>query len=77
MTTDKADTSTATVEGVLNTLVYEDRPWTVDEVIRAHGERMEVEDALVELHAVGLVNRIGERVVCASRAAIRADQLRI
>jgi hypothetical protein len=35
----------------------------------------DVEDALAELHASGLVNRINKRVVCASRAAIRADEL--
>jgi hypothetical protein len=37
--------------------------------------RSEVEDALADLQAAGLVNRINKRVVCASRAAIRADEL--
>jgi len=64
-----------TTEGVLFSLVTEDRPWLVEELIREKGDRIEVEDALVELHAKGLVNRINERVVCASRAAIFADEL--
>ena len=67
--------STTTTEGVLFSLVTEDRPWTIEEIIRAHGDRIAVEDALVELAAAGLVNHIGERVVCASRAAIFADGL--
>jgi predicted transcriptional regulator len=67
--------STTTTEGVLFSLVTEDRPWLVEELIREKGDRIAVEDALAELHAKGLVNRIGERVVCASRAAIFADEL--
>jgi hypothetical protein len=39
------------------------------------GERSDVEDAIADLHAAGLVNRLNKRVVCASRAAIRADEL--
>jgi hypothetical protein len=44
-------------------------------LIRDKGERSEVEDAIADLHAAGLLNRINKRVVCASRAAIRADEL--
>jgi hypothetical protein len=67
--------STAMIRGVLQSLIAEDRPWTVEELIREKGERIEVEDAIAELHAAGLLNRINKRVVCASRAAIRADEL--
>jgi hypothetical protein len=67
--------STAITRGVLQSLVVEDRPWTIEELIRDQGSRIEVEDALADLHAAGLVNRINKRVVCASRAAIRADEL--
>jgi predicted transcriptional regulator len=67
--------SIITPQGVLSSLLAEDRPWTVEELIRENGDRIAVEDALAELHAAGLVNRINKRVVCASRAAIRADEL--
>lgn len=67
--------STAITRSVLQSLVVEDRPWTVEELIRDQGERSEVEDAIADLHAAGLVNRINKRVVCASRAAIHADEL--
>ncbi len=62
-------------QGVLASLLVEDRPWTIEELIREKGNRVEVEDALADLHATGLVNRINKRVVCASRAAIRSDEL--
>jgi hypothetical protein len=44
-------------------------------MIREKGNRLEVVDAIAELHAAGLVTRINKRVICASRAAIRADEL--
>jgi len=67
--------NSAITRGVLQSLIVEDRPWTVEELIREKGNRIEVEDAIAYLHAAGLVNRINKRVVCASRAAIRADEL--
>jgi hypothetical protein len=62
-------------QGVLASLLAEDRPWTVEELIREKGTRIEVEDAIAELHAAGLLNQINKRVMCASRAAIHADEL--
>lgn len=62
-------------QGVLSSLLAEDRPWTVEEMIREKGNRLEVVDAIAELQAAGLVTRINRRVICASRAAIRGDQL--
>jgi hypothetical protein len=44
-------------------------------MIREKGNRLAVEDAIAELHGAGLVNRINKRVICASRAAMRADEL--
>jgi hypothetical protein len=67
--------STTTTQGVLSSLLAEDRPWTVEEMIREKGDRIEVEDAIAELHGAGLVNWINKRVICASRAAVRADEL--
>lgn len=69
--------SNVTTQSVLLSLTTEDRPWTVDELIRGQGDRIAVVDAIAELDAVGLVNRINKRVVCASRAAIHAEELSI
>jgi len=66
--------STITIEGVLCTLTTEDRVWTVEELIRFHGDRAAVKDALAELTRAGLVNRINKRTVCASRAALAAEE---
>jgi predicted transcriptional regulator len=67
--------STTTPRGVLSSLLAEDRPWTVDELVREKGDRLAVEDALSELDALGLLTRINKRVVCASRSAIHADRM--
>jgi|GEM_PF-4156958 len=67
--------STTNPQGVLSSLLAEDRPWTVEKMIREKGSRLEVEDAIAELHAAGLLTRINKRVICASRTAIRGDEL--
>lgn len=67
--------SPTSVASVLLMLTSEDRPWTVEELVREMGDRIAVVDALAELDAAGLVTRINKRVVCASRAALRADEL--
>jgi predicted transcriptional regulator len=67
--------STTNPQGVLSSLLAENRPWTVEEMIREKGNRLEVVDAIAELHAAGLVTRINKRVICASRAAIHGDEL--
>jgi predicted transcriptional regulator len=67
--------STTTPCGVLSSLLAEDRPWTVDELVREKGDRLSVEDALSELDALGLLTRINKRVVCASRTAVHADRM--
>ncbi len=67
--------SDRTTQAVLAALVAEDRPWTVEEVIREFGDRVAAIDAIAELHAAGLINKINKRVVCASRAALRAGEL--
>lgn len=69
--------SNVTTRSVLLSLTTEDRPWTVEELIREQGDRIAVIDAIAELDALGLVNRINKRVVCASRAAIHAEELSI
>ncbi len=69
-------TEPVSTAGVLLSLTSDDRPWTVEElVLEKGGDRLGVEDALAELYAAGLLTRVNKRVVCASRAAIRADEL--
>jgi hypothetical protein len=51
-------------------------PWSVDEVARELGDLNDTIDALVRLHAVGLIHRMGD-FVWATRAAIRADEISI
>lgn len=40
-------------QGVLSSLLAEDRPWTVEELVREKGNRLEVVDAIAELDATG------------------------
>jgi hypothetical protein len=49
-------------------------PWSIGELATALGDPLTTADALVELHAAGLVHRLGE-FAWASRAATRAHQL--
>lgn len=57
---------------VLNLLLDEDnqRPLSVEEVIREHGNQPEALDGLDRLHGAGLIHRL-DGFVFASRAAIR------
>ncbi len=61
---------------VLDLLIDRDqqRPWAVQEVIRAHGHEQNALDALVRLHGDGLIHRTGD-FVFATRAAIRYSQI--
>jgi hypothetical protein len=63
--------------GVLNLLINEDdqRPWSVEEIIRERGNRLEALDALDRLHGTGLIHRTADGFIFASRAAIRYSQI--
>jgi len=61
-------------QSVLLALTTEDRPWAINELVRQQGDRIAVIDAIAELDAIGLVNRINERFVCASRVAIHVER---
>ena len=50
------------------------RPWSVDEIIREYGEPTTATDALSNLNGVGLIHRSGD-FVFATRAAIRFSQI--
>ncbi|HEX4838592.1 MAG TPA: hypothetical protein VFV03_08735 [Solirubrobacteraceae bacterium] len=66
-----------TPQSVLLSLTTEDRLWAIEELVREQGDRIGVLDAIAELDAIGLVNRVNERFVCASRVAIHADEFQI
>ena len=61
---------------VLDLLIdrHQQRPWSVDEVIRAHGHEQNALDALLRLHGDGLIHRTDD-FVFATRAAIRYSQI--
>jgi hypothetical protein len=52
-----------------------DRPWSVEEVIRELGDRNKAIDAIANLHAAGLVHCTGDDFVWPTRAAIRGIEL--
>jgi hypothetical protein len=67
--------ATTITRTVLRLLVTEDRPWMLGELIRATSDRLGTVQALAELHAAGLANWLTDDCICASRAALVANEL--
>jgi hypothetical protein len=68
-----------TVEaGILDRLTgqTDQRPWSVDELIRDTGARLATIDAVNDLEHIGLIHRCNE-LVFPTRAALRAKELEI
>jgi hypothetical protein len=79
--TGSSDLSPATLEvmaqeAVLGLLLQSDGPgiWSEDELARAIGKPMDVEDAIVRLHGEGLIHRLNG-FVFAARAAIHYEKI--
>jgi hypothetical protein len=78
VSSDGCDVLRSVVAGVYERLTRsgEQRPWAVAELVLELHDPIAVQDALVELHDVGLVHRSGG-FVWASRAAMAASALAV
>jgi hypothetical protein len=63
--------------GILDRLTYQDdqRPWSIDELIRDVGQKLGVVDAVAKLHGLGLIHHTSDDFIFATRAAVRANEL--
>jgi predicted transcriptional regulator len=53
----------------------EQRPWSVEEMVREIGRPVDVADAVDALHGAGLIHRTTDGFVFATRAAVRFSQI--
>ena len=62
---------------VLDLLIGKDeqRPWSIEEIVREHGHRQNALDALNRLEGAGLIHRTKDGFVSASRATIRYTEI--
>jgi hypothetical protein len=73
--TDKRDQKTAE-SCILDRITdaEDQRPWSVEELIRDFGDKLTTEDAISALRGTGLIHRCGD-LIFPTRAAIRMGQL--
>jgi predicted transcriptional regulator len=72
-----AESKTRTGSTIMSLLLVQDdqRPWSIEELIREIGRELDTRDAISDLHAVGLVHRTSDDFVFATRAATHLDAL--
>ena len=64
-------------QAILSLLLFEPGlgPWAIDELVREIGSRIDVDDSLWRLRRTGVIHRLGDGFVFASRAAAHAGAL--
>jgi hypothetical protein len=76
---DPATEDSAIESTILDLLVADDgrRHWSIEEITLEIGSEVEVRDAVAGLHRAGLAHLTSDGFVFATRAAIRASELRM